>query len=269
MRSISKIKSAVDKRDNERYIISPSITVEKAPRTARNLKNSDEVGVTRQTEEQALTGKLAALQKAVGKGNKDLNQIRDEIIQKTEKSINAGGEIIDAAKKRANSIAKDARVDRGKAKVILGKAEKQGQELDEFKKKLDKTKEEIDIIQKNVSNTLKDTNKTLKVAKEKDKKSSKKLNQSQETLNSMLTLLLVVIEEVIPMAENSDALLQTISTNLSKADKMYLQILDMENAVRIEKEINEERSKELDKKEVWLKDRQNMLTRSTKEVQGK
>lgn len=264
MRSISTIKSAVDKRPEDKPI--PEKKTLKTPATVRAKQKKDDSTLKLQKQ---LERKARALQEAIKKKNRNLSEIRDEIIEKTEKAIEAGDEIIDAAKKRADSIISVARSDRDKAKAVRIKAEKQGQELDKFEEKLKKTKEQTDMIQKNVSNNLKTSKKTLQVAQDKDARSTKKLNQAQESLDSMFTLLFAVIEKVLPIAENNDVLLQTISTNMSKADKMYSQLLNMENAVRIEKEVNKQKAVKLNEKEIWLKDRQQMLIRSTKELTGK
>lgn len=94
MRSISKIKSAVDKRTEDKPI--PVKKTLKTPASVRDKEKKDDDTLKIQKQ---LTGQIVALQKAIRKGHANLDQIRDEIVEKTEKAANAGSEIIDATKK--------------------------------------------------------------------------------------------------------------------------------------------------------------------------
>lgn len=119
---------------------------------------------------------------------------------------------------------------------------------------------------KDAESTKKTADKKLELAVDQERKSLEKLKEAQELLDTMLSLLIAVTEKVIPIVENSDALIDTLSKNIAKADKMYSQILDVEKAANIDKQLNKERAEELDKKEIWIKDRVEMLGRSEKEL---
>lgn len=92
MRSISKIKSAVDKRDKE-----PAPVQKKTLKTPASVREQDKKDDTVIQEQKRLTGQLGALEKAIGKKSKELDQIKDEIVEKMEKAVISGDEIIEAS----------------------------------------------------------------------------------------------------------------------------------------------------------------------------
>jgi len=262
MRSILKIKSAAEKGEVHRPTKAKKTL--KTPTTVRDKQKKDDDTLKLQKQ---LTRQIVALQGAIRKELPTLGKLRGEIVQKTEKAIIAGDEIIDAAKSRANSIINDAHSTRTKATDLLNKAENLSKKLDTKQKILKESAIELIQVAKDAEGTRKAANDKLQSAQRNEQITTEKRNQAQELLDTMLSLLLAVLEKVTPIAADSDTLLRTISANVAKADKMYSEILDMEKVVKLGKESNTTRSVELDKKEIWLEDRRKLIGRAEKEVE--
>lgn len=260
MKTITKLKEATQKNQYDNPI-------KKTPaKTVAKKRFQKEVNNEVIQEQKRLRGESRALEGVISKNTKKLDKLNAEIDKKTEKAIISGDEIIKNAKKTAQNIIDNANKEKNKAKSLLEGVRRQTLDLDDKKLAIDKLAEETEARSKEVSGTKKELTlqmieNSYKVAEIEEKR--KEVNQA---LDTMLTLLLVVIDKVIPVVENSDELLTTLSKNIAKADKIYTEVTKIENIINSEKEYIKSLADEVNKKEIWVKDRIRTLARASKEI---
>lgn len=264
MKTISKIKEATEKKGaSDAKVVKTTV---KTPSNLRDKQKKDDTALRVQT---LLRMRAKALERALDKKSKKLDEINEKIIKKVEESINAGEDIIQEAEKRAKGILKNAGKTKTIANKLLSDAKKLEKDLDAKEKDLKKRSEEIDKDRI-------DTNNKMITANEREAKinslldtTQKKLGQIDDLIQNISALHLVAIDMAGSISDIYNEVIDKVSQNQAKTDKIYKEVQKIETRIKADKRFIAKRAKELDKKEIWIKDRIRTLERSAKEINRK
>lgn len=261
VRSISKIKEIVDKRDSK-----SSIIVKKLLKTPGSIREDQKKDDPILKEQSRLRSQYRDLEKVITKNTKKLDQINTEIVDRADKAIISGDSIIEAAKIRADNIVANALVDKHVAEGMLVEVKKQAQDLSKFEKELKILDSTLNTRQENVNSKEKSAKIFIEKAQKMDQSSLEKVKEAQTILDDMMGLFLIVVDKVASISNVSDSILKILSSNMEKVGNIYIESKKIRTIIEFDKDLNKERSDKLDKKEIWLKDRRSSLTRVEREI---
>lgn len=262
MKTISKLKSSVGKKGGSRTpvvkttLITPSILRDKA-------KEDNEVAKL----QNLLTERNRALEGTIDKKSKKLDRLNAEIVEKVEKAINSGQNIIEESKKRAKGILGDANKTKNESINILKRATSFEKELEQKNKDIEELSQTVHLARIDVSHKIAVIGEKEKEAENNLEITADKLQKIGDALVDIASLRAVasqVVESILSIYTDSA---DKVSQNQAKTDKIYVEVKKLESLVEADKIYNTKRAKELDKKEIWVKDRTDTLVRSEKEIE--
>ena len=263
MKSIQRIKEITSGSDVSRKIIE---RVVRTPFSIKKAEERDDPDVKRQNVSKSQLNKL---NKTIADKTKELTLLEDRISIESGEAVKSVGFVVTEAKKKANEIIKNAESTSKRAEELIKKAEQTSRDLSireqrlvelgaDIKSKslaLDgraaRVKSEETLVRGNVVDT--ETN----------------LKEAQKLLAVMASLLLVAVKRVESLTSIDSSVLNIISQNIEKTDKMYREVKIMESSIRDGIRVSDEKLDVLSKKERLIKDRQGELVRAEKEVKRK
>lgn len=262
MRSLSKIKESVDHKTTPQSPLNTSVIV--SPAQVRSEKYDPELA-----EKKSLIIQNRRIKDILFAKRKEIEKLNDTILKKTSDAITTGDDIIAAAKKRAESIINEAEAVKKKVEASRQKAQQQQKTLDENKRLLEASNSSVDTRTK----ALDSREAAIRPKEEELAKMhadvAAKVKESNELLHTISLLFLATLKRCEAVSTIDDGLLDILSQNIAKADKMYLEALQVDAQNVANKKLNEARSDELDTKEKWLLDRESSIQRAANEVKRK
>jgi hypothetical protein len=262
VKSISKIKDSFREQ-------SPVQEPVKSPVTLTS-KRIDSIRKDPKVIEEITTNvqRLKILQE-IKKQTKKLNDLNKTIEDKVNQAASSGDVIIDAAKKRADLITTEAERKRGTAETLLSKAVALEKTLDTKGKELKDLEDKILGDGREVNTKKLDlANRTIVVAQQ-ETKAQKDLKEAIDLVKRITGLFLAAMETAEAVDTIGSQILDNYYKKADEIGKMYAEVQKLQAIVESGHKYNETRSKELDDQAILIKDRQETLIRSEKEIRRK
>lgn len=260
MRSLTQLKESENKQNPRSPIVRSEV---KTPLSVKNkavLDDPLEIGYTSLLAQNETLKKLAKERREeIDQLDKDITKRIAEIDDLTDEKIKKATRYADEIISDANSKKTDVEGMLAQAKVLEFNAKAKNKELDGLIDKIEKRLEVVEASERSIKRNKAEVIVQLNEAKEKTVKSG-------DLLNRLTIMFLTALRYTEAIGKISDDFLDTISQNIEKTDKMYQQVIQIQEQNKAKELINIEKADELDIKQNWLLDREKTISRTEKEV---